>query len=77
MVTTDIFSDNLKKADITPAHKKKKDPLDKTNYRPVSVLPSVSKLFEKLMQKQITEYMSEHLSPYLLATEKATIPSKR
>ena len=62
MVTTDTFSDNLKKAGITPAHKKK-DSLDKTNYRPVSVLPSVSKLFEKLMQKQITEYMSEHLSP--------------
>ena len=32
---------------------KKKDPLHKTNYCPVSVLPTVSKLFEKIMQKQV------------------------
>ena len=69
MVTTDTFSDNLKKADIAPAHKKR-DPLDKANYRPVSVLPSISKLFEKFMQKQLTEYMSEHLSPYLCGYRK-------
>ena len=30
---------------------KKKDPFEKTNYRPASVLPPVSKLFERLKQK--------------------------
>ena len=44
------FPDSLKLADVTPVFKKK-DPLNKTNYRPVSVLPIVSKLFEKTMQK--------------------------
>ena len=42
------FPDSLKLADITPAFKKK-DPLNKTNYRPVSVLTIASKLFEKIM----------------------------
>ena len=46
------FSGNLKLADITSVFKNK-DPLDKTNHRPVSVFPSVSKIFERLMQKQM------------------------
>ena len=33
---TNAFPDSLKLADITPAVFKKKDPLDKANYRPVS-----------------------------------------
>ena len=61
---TGTFSDSLKLADITPVFKKK-DPLNKTNYRPVSVLPIVSKLFEKIMQKQINGFISNYLSPYL------------
>ena len=39
------FSNELKIADITPIFKKE-DPLDKTNYRPISILPSFSKIFE-------------------------------
>ena len=54
----------MKLADITPVFKKK-DPLDKTNYRSVSVLPIVSKLFEKIIQKQINGFISNCLSPYL------------
>ena len=50
-------------ADIAPVFKKK-NPLNKTNYRPVSVLLSISKNFEKLMQKQISGYISNYLSPY-------------
>ena len=38
------FPQNLKLADITPVCKKN-DFLDKTNYRPVNVLPLVSKMF--------------------------------
>ena len=41
-VETGVYPDNLKLADITPVFKKKV-PLNKINYRPVSVLPSVSK----------------------------------
>ena len=45
---TGNFPDNLKLADIIPVFKKK-DRLNKENYRPVSVLHSISKIFEKLM----------------------------
>ena len=38
------FPENAKLADVTPVFKKKY-PLDKTNYKPVSVLPPVSKCF--------------------------------
>ena len=54
----------MKLADITPVYKKN-DPLDKTNYRPVSILLVVSKIFERIMQKQIHDFIISFLSPYL------------
>ena len=42
------FPENLKLADITPVFKKEDKNLAK-NYRPVSVLPTLSKVFEKIM----------------------------
>ena len=68
-ISNSEFPENLKLADVTPVFKKK-DPLDKTNYRPVSVLPPVSKIFERLMQKQINEHIKNKLSPYLCGYRK-------
>ena len=48
--------DNLKLVDIFPVFKKK-DPLNNKNYKAVSVLSGVSKIFEKLMQKWINGYI--------------------
>ena len=45
------FPQNLKLVDITPVYKNN-DPLDKTNYRPVSALPVVSKIFKRIILKQ-------------------------
>ena len=59
----------MKLADITPVYKKN-DPLDKTNYRPVSILPVVSKIFERIMQKQINDFIISFLSPYLCGYRK-------
>ena len=50
------FPDSLKLSNIVPVHKKK-DPTDKTNYRPVSILPLLSKVFEKVMYIQLYDYM--------------------
>ena len=69
MLKTGDFPDNLRLADITPVFKKK-NPLHKVNYRPVSVLPSISKVFEKLMKNQISGYINNHLSPYLCGYRK-------
>ena len=63
-IETDTIPDSLKLAEITPVFKKK-DPLNKTNYRPVSILPIVSKLFEKIMQKQVNGFISNCLLPYI------------
>ena len=56
------FPNKLKLADMTPVYKKK-DPTLVENYRPVSVLPSVSKIFERIIQKQFSNFVDQFLSP--------------
>ena len=57
------FPENLKLADIIPVFKKEDKNLAK-NYRSVSVLPTLSKVFEKIMQKQVINHVNTFLSPY-------------
>ena len=63
------FASQLKLGDITPLHKKLENIL-KENYRPVSLLPVISKLFEKLMQRQMKGFIENFLSPYLCGYRK-------
>ena len=63
------FDDSLKKADATPLYKEK-ERTSKKNYRPVSILPTLSKLYEKTMNEQISAYMEQYLSPYLFGYRK-------
>ena len=58
------FPDALKMADITPSHKKD-DKCLKENYRPISILSSFSKIFERKMHDDIYHFMNTKLSPYL------------
>ena len=44
--------------------------MNKINYRLVSVLPSVSKNFEKLLQRQLLNYIQNYLSPHLCGYRK-------
>ena len=54
---TGIFPDSLKIAKVRPIFKGgDKDAL--CNYRPISVLPSFSKIFEKVIYKRLMEYIS-------------------
>ena len=55
------FPSVLKQANITPVFKKGCKS-SKENYRPVSILPVISKIFEKLLCKQITLFMNPRLS---------------
>ena len=50
-LTTGEFPSNLEKADVMPVFINN-NPLSKENYRPVSVLPIISKVFERLMQNK-------------------------
>ena len=64
-----IFPDKQKEANITPVHKKD-DRTDKTNYRPVSILPAISKIFEKLLYYQNNKFMDKKLSKQLCGFRK-------
>ena len=57
------FPSILKNANITPVFKKGYRG-SKENYHPASILPVISKIFEKLLCKQITIFMDPLLSKY-------------
>ena len=63
------FANGLKLADIVLVFKKDDSTLVK-NYRPVSLLPIISKIFERIMLNQVTAYMNEYLSPHLCGYRK-------
>ena len=62
--------DSIKAANVTPIFKKD-DPLDKANYRPVSILPLISKVCERLICNQLSEYSESFLSHILCGFRKA------
>ena len=43
---------------------RKSDPDDKTNYQPISVLPSLSKVYEKILCKQFNSFFETKLYPH-------------
>ena len=49
------FPTGMKYTKVTPSHKKD-DKTDKENYRPISVLPNLSIVFERIMYNQIYQY---------------------
>ena len=57
-IDTCCFPDCLKMALVTPILKGG-DCLDKQNYRPISVLPIFSKIWESIMLKQLTKYLND------------------
>ena len=55
-LTEGLFPEVLKKAVVIPIFKKG-DATNLNNYRPISLLPVMSKLFEKVLNKQITQVL--------------------
>ena len=68
-ILTYDFPDFLKVADITPCFKKG-DPTDKSNYRPISILPAISKIYEKILFKQILSFIEPKLNSLLCGFRK-------
>ena len=54
-IKTGIYPDKLKVAKVVPIFKKE-DKLQLKNYRPISALPVISKIFENVMLTQLVEY---------------------
>ena len=69
VIRNNKFPDSLKLSDITPVYKKL-DPSDKASYRPVSLLPLLSKVFEKIIHDQLYEYLENLLSKILCGFQK-------
>ena len=63
------FPDDLKAAEVSPIFLKNDD-LEKENYRPASVLPHMSKFFERMMYTQIEIFMEHKLSKLLTGFRK-------
>ena len=57
-----IFPANLKLAKISPIFKGKGSQSDPDNYRPISVLSVIARLFEKLIHQQLYSYIKNSLS---------------
>ena len=64
IVGENIFPDSLKFADITPVDKKD-EKTNKESYRPVSVLPLISKVFERIIYYQLSKYLEKYLNSIL------------
>ena len=58
-ITTGVFPSAWKVARITPLHKSG-DKLNKTNYRPISVLPILSKVLERHIYNSIYSFLKDN-----------------
>ena len=63
------ITDFLKCAQVTTLHKKN-DPMNKSNFRPDSILTSISKLYEKVISEQLSQYFEDIFNKYLCAFRK-------
>ena len=63
------FPAELKHSEVMPLFKKE-EPLKKKNYRPVSLMPHLSKVFEIIIYKQINLYTEHKLSKFITSFRK-------
>ena len=63
--STGIFSTILKTAKAIPIHKKDSR-LEVSNYRPISLLSNIDKIFKKLVQSTLIEFLNERQIVYYM-----------
>ena len=55
------FPEILKIAEVTPIYKKV-NPFEKDNYRPISILSNISKMYERIMHHQMNNFLINKLN---------------
>lgn len=69
VITKAEVPDTWNHGQITPHHKKE-SALDKTNFRPVTVLPAFAKIFERIAHMQMTEHFEPIFHNFMFAYRK-------
>ena len=66
MHAKEAFPTQLKSVHVTPFYKKD-DPFTEKKYHPVSILPTLSKIYERLLSEQLTEHFNSIFHDFLSA----------
>jgi hypothetical protein len=59
-IESSIFPENIKAAQVSPLFRKNNS-LDKGNYKPVSVLPCISKIYERAIHDQLMDFLEKNI----------------
>ena len=59
-IETSILPDEWKSIRITPLYKKCGNRSDPSNYRPISIIPVVAKVFKRIVYDQLYRYLTEN-----------------
>ena len=73
-VNKGVFPNELEPADIKPNYKKESRN-EKENYRPINILPNLSKIFERCMYDQLKDHFDKLLSKYQCGFRKGFMPT--
>jgi hypothetical protein len=65
-----VFPNKLKEAHVIPLHKKSNTLDIKKNYRPVGILPMISKKMKRSIETQLQEFFNSHFHNFLSAYRK-------
>ena len=68
-ITTFNFPSSLKMVNVSPVYKIN-DNMSKGNYRPVSVLPTISNMFESILADQLSNFLETVYNPFKAAIRK-------
>ena len=66
-----MFAGNAKIACVSPLDEHTDDKYSVTNFRPVSVLSTFSKIYEKIVKYFLSSKMEHHFSPFISAYRKS------
>ena len=69
IIDSNIVPDEFKCGRVVPIHKGGSTS-DVTNYRPICILPNLSKVLERVLHDQIVQYLNDHS---LLYTRQTTL----